>query len=139
MFPDDLGGRQPHELIHYVEILIFIAASDGTLVREEIAAIESMMGRAMIHPETRVELRGGFTQPVPIEQSLANIDEQLARIALRDSAFVAAIDGAYDSAEIGALKMIAEVANVNDAQLSQLLDWVGDGWNWFKKYKSFLN
>ena len=49
MFPDGLVHRSPQELVRYAEVLVFIAAADGALVREEIAAIESMMGRAMIH------------------------------------------------------------------------------------------
>ena len=50
MFPDGLVHRTPQERVRYAEILVFIAAADGALVREEIAMIEAMMGRAMIHP-----------------------------------------------------------------------------------------
>ena len=45
----------PQERVRYAEILVFIAAADGELVREEIAIIEAMMGRAMLHPESRIK------------------------------------------------------------------------------------
>jgi len=61
MFPDGLSHRSPQELRRYAEVLVYIAAADGELVREEIAVIEAMMGRCMIHPEVRVDIRSGAT------------------------------------------------------------------------------
>ena len=52
---------------------------------------------------------------------------------LRDAALVAAVDGAYDRKELTALRKIAKVAKVSPNQLSDLLDWVVEGWNWFEK------
>ena len=43
MFPDGLSHRSPQELRKYAEVLVYIAAADGELVREEIAVIEAMM------------------------------------------------------------------------------------------------
>ena len=73
MFPDGLIHRSPQERVRYAEILVYIAAADGELVREEIAMIEAMMGRAMLHPESRITVRAGFEQPIPLEQSLADL------------------------------------------------------------------
>ena len=124
--------------MRYAEILVFIAAADGALVREEIAMIEAMMGRAMIHPESRLTIRMGFEQPIPIEQALTNIDPALAKITLRDAALVAAVDGDYDRKELTALRKIAKAGEVSPKQLSELLDWVSAGWEWFNEATSIL-
>ena len=138
MFPDGLVHRSPQERVRYAEILVYIAAADGELVREEIAAIEAMMGRAMLHPESRITVRAGFEQPIPLEQSLADLDPALAQIVLRDAALVAAVDGDYDRKELTALRKIAKVAGASNTQLSALLDWVKEGWLWFEKAGVFL-
>tara|TARA_B100001287_G_scaffold102776_1_gene86356 strand:- start:529 stop:951 length:423 start_codon:yes stop_codon:yes gene_type:complete len=139
MFPDGLLHRSPQERVRYAEILVYIAAADGELVREEIAVIEAMMGRAMIHPESRVTVRSGFEQPIPLEQSLADLDASFAQLILRDAALVAAVDGDYDRRELTALRKIAKTANVSPKQLSGLLDWVNEGWHWFEKATDFLS
>lgn len=133
MFPGGMLQRSSQERIRYAQVLVYIAAADGALVREEIAMIESMMGRAMLHPESRITVRAGFEQPVPLEQSIADIDPEFARVMLRDAALVAAVDGAYDRKELTALRKIAKVGKVSPDQLSDLLDWVAEGWNWFEK------
>ncbi|MDG1538332.1 MAG: hypothetical protein P8Q40_00215 [Candidatus Poseidonia sp.] len=138
MFPDGLSHRSPQELRRYAEVLVYIAAADGELVREEIAVIEAMMGRCMIHPEVRVDIRSGFEHPVPLEQSLVDLEHGLIRFILRDAAFVAAIDGSYDPKEIKALKAIAKAGEVSKEELSSLLDWVGDGWNWYQNFSKIL-
>jgi len=138
MFPDELDNLSTHELQRYAEILVYIAAADGELVREEIGAIESLMGRAMIHPETRVSLRHGFETPVPLEQSLANLDVHLAKLALRDASLVAAVDGAYDKREIEALRALADAAKVSETKLKALLDWVAAGWTWHNEAAKIL-
>lgn len=138
MFPDGLGHRSTQELRRYADILVFIAAADGELVREEIAVIEAMMGRCMIHPEARVDIRSGFEHPVPLEQSLVDLDPEWIRFILRDAAFVAAIDGSYDPKEIKALKAIAKAGGVEKDVLSSLLDWVENGWNWYQEFYKIL-
>lgn len=138
MFPDGLVHRSPQERVRYAEILVYIAAADGELVREEIATIEAMMGRAMLHPESRITVRAGFEQPIPLEQSLTDLDPTLAQIILRDAALVAAVDGDYDRKELTALRKIAKVAGASNTQLSALLDWVKEGWLWFEKAGVFL-
>ena len=138
MFPDGLVHRSPQERVRYAEILVYIAAADGELVREEIATIEAMMGRAMLHPESRITVRAGFEQPIPLEQSLTDLDPALAQIVLRDAALVAAVDGDYDRKELTALRKIAKAAGASNTQLSALLDWVKEGWLWFEKAGVFL-
>ncbi|RJU91507.1 MAG: TerB family tellurite resistance protein [Candidatus Poseidoniales archaeon] len=139
MFPDDLDNLSDQNRQRYAEILVYIAAADGELVREEIGIIESMMGRAMIHPEARVNLRHGFESPIPLEQSLANIGKKFGRLVLRDAALVAAIDGAYDKNEIEALRAIAKAAGVDEEGLKAILDWVRDGWTWFQEASKILS
>ena len=138
MFPDGMIHRSSQERMRYAQVLVYIAAADGALVREEIAMIEAMMGKAMMHPESRITVRSGFEQPIPLEQSLADLEPEFAQIMLRDAALVAAVDGDYDRKELTALRKIAKVAKVSPAQLSDLLDWVSEGWNWFEKGTDIL-
>lgn len=133
MFPDGMIHRSSQERMRYAQVLVYIAAADGALVREEIAMIEAMMGKAMMHPESRITVRAGFEQPIPLEQSLADLDPEFAQVMLRDAALVAAVDGDYDRKELTALRKIAKVGKVSPNQLSDLLDWVSEGWNWFEQ------
>lgn len=133
MFPDGMIHRSSQERMRYAQVLVYIAAADGALVREEIAMIEAMMGKAMMHPESRITVRAGFEQPIPLEQSLADLEPEFAQVMLRDAALVAAVDGDYDRKELTALRKIAKVGKVSPNQLSDLLDWVSEGWNWFEK------
>ena len=48
MFPDGMIHRSSQDRMRYAQVLVYIAAADGALVREEIAMIESMMGKAMM-------------------------------------------------------------------------------------------
>ena len=139
MFPDGMIHRSPQERMRYAQVLVYIAAADGALVREEIAVIEAMMGRAMMHPESRITVRSGFEQPIPLDQSLADLEPEFTQIILRDAALVAAVDGAYDRKELTALRKIAKTANVSPKQLSDLLDWVTEGWNWFEQGTEILD
>jgi hypothetical protein len=136
MFPDGMGQRSPSEMVRYAEVLVHLAASDGELVREEIAVIEALMGRAMIHPESRVTVRAGFENPIPLEQSLADLEPGFVRFILRDAALVAAVDGAYDRKELKALRTIAKAAEMSTEQLSEVLDWVTEGWHWFSSFEN---
>ena len=138
MFPDGMIHRSSQERMRYAQVLVYIAAADGALVREEIAMIEAMMGKAMMHPESRITVRTGFEQPIPLEQSIADIDPEFAQVMLRDAALVAAVDGVYDRKELAALRKIAKVGKVSPDQLSDLLDWVAEGWNWFEKGTEIL-
>ena len=43
MFPDGMIHRSPQERMRYAQVLVYIAAADGALVREEIAVILSLI------------------------------------------------------------------------------------------------
>ena len=57
MLPDAIDFLEEGDREGYVRILIAMAGADGTLVREETAAIEAAMGRALIPPGKRDLLR----------------------------------------------------------------------------------
>ena len=109
-------------------VLVMVAAADGALVREEISAIESSMGLMMLHPESREEVRQLLTQPPELDSILDGMEIPAIRIALRDSALLASVDGDYDESELWALKRIADASGLTEADLSKILDWVSDSW-----------
>ena len=108
--------------------LVMVAAADGALVREEISAIESLMGAMMLHPESREEVRQLLTQPPDLDSILDGMEKSAIRIALRDSALLASVDGDYDKSELEALKKISEAAGLSKKNLSEMLDWVTESW-----------
>mgnify|MGYP006143278067 FL=1 len=109
-------------------ILVLVAAADGALVREEISAIESAMGAMMLHPESREEVRQLLTQPPELDSILDGMDISAIRIALRDSALLASVDGEYDEAELWALRRISDAGGLSENELSDILDWVSLSW-----------
>ena len=108
--------------------LVMVAAADGALVREEISAIESIMGAMMLHPESREEVRQLLTKPPDLDSILEGMETSAIRIALRDGALLASVDGDYDDAELTALRRIAKAAGLKEKNLSKILDWVSESW-----------
>ena len=108
--------------------LVMVAAADGALVREEISAIESLMGAMMLHPESRAEVRQLLTQPPDLDSILDGMEKSAIRIALRDSALLASVDGDYDKSELDALKKISDAGGLSKKNLSEILDWVTESW-----------
>ena len=108
--------------------LVMVAAADGALVREEISAIESMMGAMMLHPESREEVRQLLTQPPDLDSILEGMEKSAIRIALRDAALLASVDGDYDDAELAALRRISDASGLSKKNLSEILDWVAESW-----------
>ena len=106
--------------------LVMVAAADGALVREEISAIESAMGLMMLHPESREEVRQLLTQPPDLDSILNGMEVSSIRLALRDAALLASVDGDYDEAELAALRKICGAAGFSEKELSKILDWVAD-------------
>lgn len=119
-------------------VLVMVAAADGALVREEISAIESSMGSMMLHPESREEVRQLLTQPPELDSILDGMEIPAIRIALRDSALLASVDGDYDENELWALKRIAEAGGLDDNDLSEILDWVSNSWKLSAKGRSII-
>lgn len=118
------------EVKGYAEIMIIVASVDGMLVKEELAIIEALMGRCMMHPEMRVDVRNLLENPPALDLVLSKLNPVVLKIALRDSILVAAVDGEYDDSEIKVIKSIAKAAGVRKKELSALFEWVKTGWEW---------
>jgi uncharacterized tellurite resistance protein B-like protein len=123
----------PDEAQGYAQIMIIVASADGALVKEELAIIEALMGRCMMHPEMRVDLRNMLENPPKLNLVMERLSPIVLKIALRDAILVAAVDGEYDSEEIKILKQIAKSAGVKKADLSALFEWTKAGWEWHKQ------
>jgi uncharacterized membrane protein YebE (DUF533 family) len=116
-----------------------VAAADGALVREEISAIESMMGAMMLHPESREEVRQLLTQPPELDSILEGMEKSAIRIALRDAALLASVDGDYDDAELAALRKISDAGGLSKKNLSEILDWVAESWKMVALGRSIIS
>ena len=114
----------------YAEIMVIVASADGALVKEELAIIEALMGRSMMHPEMRVDIRNMLESPPALDLVLAKLNPVVLKVALRDAILVAAVDGAYDSSELKVIKVLAKAAGVRKNELSELFEWVKAGWEW---------
>ena len=118
----------------YIELLLMMAGSDGDIVREELAVVESYMGKLMIHPDERAVLRSKLESP----RKYGDIIKELDKLALRDSVIVGISDGVLEKKEIQFAKKLAKSAGVDEKTLSKICDWAIDGWNWHKKSASIL-
>ncbi len=114
----------------YAELMVIVASADGTLVKEELAIIEALMGRCMMHPEMRVNIRNMLESPPSMDLVVAKLNPVVLKIALRDAMLVAAVDGEYDDSEIKVIKALAKAAGVRKKELSALFEWVKSGWEW---------
>mgnify|MGYP005695967339 FL=1 len=133
MYVDLTVDFTPDEAKGYAQLMIIVASADGALVKEELAIIEALMGRAMIHPEMRVDLRNMLEKTPKINLVMERLTPIVLKAAVRDAILVAAVDGEYDSEEIKIIKQIAKAAGVKKAQLSALFEWVKEGWEWHKQ------
>jgi len=120
-------------------VLILVAAADGELVREEISAIEASMGAMMLHPESREEVRQLLTNPPSLESVMEGMENRAKKIALRDAALLASVDGDYDKKEIESLWDIAKSAGLKKEDLSKLFDWVSDSWKHSAKGRAIIS
>lgn len=123
----------------YVGVLVLVARCDGALVREESAAVEAAMGRAMLRPKLREEIRNWFAQPPALETLLLDLPISARRLALRDAMVVASVDGEYHPEELELISALAAVAEVHQPELDSLFDWVNSGWNWMAQSRSILD
>ena len=138
MLPDavDLLDEKSREA--YVGVLIHVAASDGDLVREESAAIEAAMGRAMIRPSQRELLRPQLMEQTELGQLLDQLSEDACKVVLRDAMIIAAVDGDYHESELEVIKQIAKASGVGKKELESLFTWVEDGWRWMARGRGIL-
>ena len=139
MLPDAIDTLEPREKELYIELLTVLANADGALVREEMAALEAFMGRALLRPEVREETRQKLRNPRDLDSLLALTNEKTLRIALRDSVLLAAADGEYHPEEILVLEKMAHHAGVDADVLDSLYDWVTEGWEWLAKGRSTID
>ena len=139
MFPNPANQLSLEERKAHAELMVIIASIDGELVQEELVIIESLMGVSMLHPEMRVDIRNMLSNPSNFEEVVSPLSKQVLKIALRDGALVAAVDGSYDKKELKILKSLAKLANVDDKVLSELFEWVEETWMQYKKGESLLS
>ena len=138
MLPDAVDLLDERSREAYVGVLIHVAAADGDLVREESAAIEAAMGRAMIRPKQREKLRPQLAEQSELAKLLDQLSEDACRVVLRDSMIIAAVDGDYHESELEAIREIAKAGGVNKKELDSLFNWVEDGWRWMARGRGIL-
>ncbi len=101
--------------------------------------IEAIMGKSMLHPEMRVDVRNTLNHPLEVEKCLEILSDAGQKMALRDAVLVSACDGEYDKKEIRIIKKIARTAGVDTETLSQIYQWVEDYWSVYNKWANFLS
>jgi uncharacterized tellurite resistance protein B-like protein len=138
VLPDAVDLLDERSREAYVGVLIHVAAADGDLVREESAAIEAAMGRAMIRPKQREKLRPQLAEQNKLAKLLEQLSEDACRVVLRDSLIIAAVDGDYHESELEAIREIAKAGGVNKKDLDSLFNWVEDGWRWMARGRGIL-
>ena len=126
------------ERLAHAQLMVTVGSIDGELVQEELIMIESIMGKSMLHPEMRVDVRNTLTHPVEIEKCMEILSEVGQQLALRDAVLVAACDGDYDKKEIRAIKKIAKIAGIKTEKISQIYQWVEDYWEVYNSSATFF-
>ena len=139
LFPNPVNQLSLEERKAHAELMVIIASIDGELVQEELAIIESMMGISMLHPEMRVDIRNMLTHPSNFDEVVSSLSSEGLKIALRDGALVAAVDGNYDRKELKILKSLAKLAGIDNKELSELFEWVEETWKQYKISDSILS
>jgi len=138
LFPDQVNDLTIEERLAHAQLMVAVAASDGELVKEEMIVLEAIMGKSMLHPEMRVDIRNSLNHPHEIEETMRLLGDKGKLLGLRDSIIVAASDGDYDRREIRMIGKIAKLAGVSKETLSQLYQWVEETWNQHKKWNDVL-
>jgi hypothetical protein len=133
-----VNGLTIEERLAHAQLMVAVASVDGELVQEELVMIESLMGKSMLHPEMRVDVRNTLNHPLEIEKCMEILSNSGQKMALRDAVLVSACDGEYDKKEIRIIKKIAEIAEVDTETLSKIYQWVEDYWSVYNKSTNFL-
>ena len=139
MLPDAIDFLEDEDREGYVRILIAMAGADGTLVREETAAIEAAMGRALIPPGKRDLLRQELKTKLDIDKVVVGMSGVAIRLALRDAAIVGACDGEFQEEEIQFLLQLAKHCDLGENDLNRIFQWVDQGWTWLQDSREWLN
>ena len=138
LFPDMVNELTIEERLAHAQLMVTVASIDGELVQEELIMIESIMGKSMLHPEMRVDVRNTLTHPIEIEKCMEILSEVGQQLALRDAVLVSACDGDYDKKEIRAIKKIAKIAGIKTEKISQIYQWVEDYWEVYNNSATFF-
>ena len=133
-----VNGLTIEERLAHAQLMVAVASVDGELVQEELVMIESLMGKSMLHPEMRVDVRNTLNHPLEIEKCMEILSNSGQKMALRDAVLVSACDGEYDKKEIRIIKKIAEIAEVDTETLSKIYQWVEDYWSVYNNSTNFL-
>jgi tellurite resistance protein len=133
-----VNGLTIEERLAHAQLMVAVASVDGELVQEELVMIESIMGKSMLHPEMRVDVRNTLNHPIEIEKCMEILSSLGQKLALRDAVLVSACDGEYDKKEIRTIKKIAGIAEVDAKTLSKIYQWVEDYWSVYNKSTNFL-
>ena len=133
-----VNGLTIEERLAHAQLMVTVASVDRELVQEELIMIESIMGKSMLHPEMRVDVRNTLNHPLEIEKCMEILSIAGQKLALRDAILVSACDGEYDKKEIRIIKKIAQIAGVNTETLSQIYQWVEDYWSVYDRSTNFL-
>ncbi len=128
LLPDLLESLDVEEKRGVLALLTLVCASDGDLVREEMAALEAKMGQALMHPENRREIRQMLERPPILEEVIAEMEENSLRLAIRDAVVIAASDGEYHEKELALIKKIVSAAGLENHVIDELTSWVDDLW-----------
>ena len=139
MLPDAIDFLEDEDREGYVRILIAMAGADGTLVREETAAIEAAMGRALIPPGKRDLLRQELKVKLDLEKIVEGMSGVAIRLALRDATIVGACDGEFQEEEIQFLLALAKHCGLEEEDLNRIFQWVDQGWSWLQDSREWLN
>lgn len=138
LFPDLVNGLTIEERLAHAQLMVAVASVDGELVQEELIMIESIMGKSMLHPEMRVDVRNTLNHPLEVDKCMDILSNAGQKLALRDAVLVSACDGEYDKKEIRIIKKIAQIAEVDTETLSQIYQWVEEYWSVYDKSTKFL-
>ncbi len=138
MFADMVNSLTIEERLAHAQLMVAVASIDGELVQEELVMIESIMGKSMLHPEMRVDVRNTLQHPIEVEKSMEILSTLGQKLALRDAVLVSACDGDYDKKEIRVIKKIAKLANIDTETLSNIYQWVEDYWSVYEQSKQLL-
>ena len=138
LFSDMVNDLTMEERLAHAQMMVAVASIDGELVLEELAMTESIMGKSMLHPEMRVDVRNTLNHPVEIEKCMEILSEVGQKLALRDAVLVSACDGDYDKKEIKMIKRIAKIAGVEQDVLSKIYQWVEEYWQLYKESIDFI-
>ncbi len=138
MFADMVNSLTIEERLAHAQLMVAVASIDGELVQEELVMIESIMGKSMLHPEMRVDVRNTLQHPVEVEKSMEILSTLGQKLALRDAVLVSACDGDYDKKEIRVINKIAKLANIDTETLSKIYQWVEDYWSVYEQSKELV-